>query len=62
MTELEKPTNGHWKDIHTGDIAEGTIYLGKYDSPENYVAVSESDYALYIKEKENESSSLQLNG
>ena len=47
MTELEKPTNGHWKNTATGDIYEGDIYLGKYDSPENYVAVSESDYALY---------------
>ena len=47
MTELTKPENGHWKNTATGDIYEGDIYLGKYDSPENYVAVSESDYALY---------------
>ena len=54
MTELEKPTNGHWKDIHTGDIAEGTIYLGKYDTASNYTIVTEEEYQQWLREKETE--------
>lgn len=48
MREL-KPSEGmHLKNIHTGDIYEGTIYLGIYDSPDNYVEVTEEEYQEWL--------------
>lgn len=54
MIKLEPTKNKHFKDIKTGDIHEGVIYLGKYDTPYNYVEVSEEEYQEYLKSKENE--------
>lgn len=50
------PSEGmHWKkNVENGDIYEGTIYLGIYDSPENYVEVTEEEYQEYLTNKENE--------
>ena len=48
MNEL-KPSEGmHLKNIHTGDIYEGTIYLGIYDSPDNYIEVTEEEYQEWL--------------
>jgi hypothetical protein len=57
--KLEKnkliPTTGmHLKDINSGEIAEGYIFLGIYDSPNNYIEVTESEYQQYLIDKENE--------
>ena len=38
----------HLKNINTGDIYEGTIYLGIYDSASNYIEVSEEEYLEYL--------------
>lgn len=40
--------NKHLKDINSGEIAEGAIYLGIYDSAENYTEVSEEEYQAYL--------------
>lgn len=51
-----KPRKGmHWKkNVENGDIYEGTIYLGIYDSPSNYIEVTEEEYQQYLIDKENE--------
>lgn len=52
MNELKPSANMHLKNINTGDIYEGVIYLGIYDSVSNYVEVSEEEYQEYLKRKE----------
>ncbi len=43
------PSEGmHLKDVNNGDIAEGYIFLGIYDSPENYVEVTEEEYQEWL--------------
>jgi len=43
------PSEGmHLKNIHSGDIHDTYIYLGKYDSADNYVEVTEDEYQEYI--------------
>ena len=43
------PNEGmHLKDINTGDIHEGAIYLGIYDSKENYIEVTEEEYQEWL--------------
>lgn len=54
MIELIPNKNKHLKNINTGDIFEGTIYLGKYDSEDNYVEVTEEEYQQYLIDKEKE--------
>lgn len=54
MIELIPNENKHFKNIKTGDIAEGIIYLGKYDSAENYVEVDEYEYQEWLKKKNEE--------
>lgn len=54
MKELIPNANMHLKNINTGDIFEGTIYLGKYDSEDNYVEVTEEEYQQYLIDKEKE--------
>lgn len=44
--------NKHFKNIKTNDIYEGTIYLGIYDSPDNYVEVTEEEYQEYLAKQE----------
>lgn len=53
MNKIVPSVNKHFKDIHSGDIYEGVIYLGIYDSPSNYVEVSEEEYQEYLA-KQNE--------
>lgn len=48
IRKLIPDANKHLKDIRTGEIAEGVIYLGIYDSEENYVEVSEEEYQAYL--------------
>lgn len=49
------PTQGmHLKNILTNDIAEGIVYLGKLDSPSNYVEVTEEEYQTFLKQQEEE--------
>lgn len=38
----------HFKNINTGDIAEGIIYLGIYDSESNYIEVTEKEYQEWL--------------
>lgn len=49
MKKLTPSKNKHLKNINTNDIYEGTIYLGIYDSEENYIEVSEEEYQEYLK-------------
>lgn len=46
--KITPSANMHFKDINTGNIYEGSIYLGIYDSPSNYVEVSEEEYQAYL--------------
>ena len=48
MNKLKPSANMHLKNINTGDIYEGTIYLGIYDSASNYIEVSEEEYLEYL--------------
>ena len=41
MNKITPSKNKHFKNINTGDIYEGEVYLGIYDSPENYIEVTE---------------------
>jgi hypothetical protein len=52
MRKITPSANKHFKNINTGDIHEGTIYLGVYDSPYNYVEVTEEEYQEYLKAQE----------
>lgn len=52
MRKITPSLNKHFKDIHTGDIYEGTIYLGIHDSSNNYVEVTEEEYQEYLKAQE----------
>ena len=52
MRKLIPSENKHYKNINTGDIYEGVVYLGIYDSPSNYVEVSEEEYQESLKGKE----------
>ena len=35
---------GYFRRIETGEVFGGTIYLGKYDAPENYEEITEQEY------------------
>lgn len=49
------PSKGkHLKSMISNDIYEGCIYLGIYDSKDNYIEVDEEDYQSYLKAKEAE--------
>jgi hypothetical protein len=54
MRKLTPSANMHFKNINTGDIYESDIYLGIYDSADNYVEVTEEEYQEYLAEKERE--------
>ena len=40
--------NKHLKDINSGEIYEGAVYLGFYDNAENYTEVSEEEYQEWL--------------
>lgn len=52
MKKLIPNENKHFKNINTGDIHEGDIYLGIYDSESNYIEVSDEEYQEYLKVQE----------
>lgn len=51
IRKLTPNLNKHFKDINTGEIYEGEIYLGIYDTPYNYIEVSEEEYQEYLKNR-----------
>lgn len=56
------PTQGmHLKNILTNDIAEGIVYLGKLDSPSNYIEVTEEEYQTFLKQQEEEANKVHDN-
>lgn len=56
------PSEGmHFKNINTGDIHEGAIYLGIYDSAGNYVEVTEEEYQEWLqRDEENQATEADL--
>ena len=44
----------HISKADRSDMYEGFIYLGKYDAPENYIEVSDSEYEEWERLKEAE--------
>lgn len=48
MNKITPSENKHFKNIHTGDIYEGAIYLGIYDSIDNYVEVTEEEFQEWL--------------
>lgn len=43
------PDSGKYlKRIATGEIFNGTLYLGKNDSPDNYSEANEEEYQAYL--------------
>ena len=51
--KLTPKKNYHLKNKE-GQIFEGCIYLGCFDSKDNYVEVSEEEYQEYLNELESE--------
>ena len=48
------PAKGKHLKNKEGQIFEGAIYLGCFDSKDNYVEVSEEEYQEYLTELESE--------
>ena len=48
------PSKGKHLKNKEGQIFEGSIYLGCFDSKDNYVEVSEEEYQEYLTELESE--------
>ena len=48
MQILIPSANMHFKSKITGDIYEGNIYLGIYDSADNYIEVTEEEYQEWL--------------
>lgn len=48
MEKIIPNKNKHFKNINTGDIYEGAVYLGIYDSIDNYVEVTEKEYQEWL--------------
>lgn len=46
--KLMPSANMHLKNKDNGDIYDTYIYLGKYDSQDNYIEVSEEEYQAFI--------------
>lgn len=48
-----EPSNGkHLRNKKTFDCFEGAIYLGIYDSADNYEEITDSEYKSYLKKEE----------
>ena len=60
MNKLTPSENMHLKNINTGDIYEGAIYLGIYDSPDNYVEVTEEEYQEWLNRDNEEATEEDL--
>lgn len=52
--KITPSANMHFKDINSGDIYEGSIYLGIYDKKSNYVEVTEEEYQAYLAKQQEE--------
>ena len=48
------PSKGKHLKNKEGQIFEGSIYLGCFDSKDNYVEVSDEEYQEYLTELESE--------
>lgn len=40
-----------FRNKNSGAVFGGTIYLGKYDAPENYEEITEEEYNLAVEEE-----------
>lgn len=49
-SKLSPKKNYHLMNNTTGDIYEGAIFLGKFDSKDNYSEVTEEVYQEYMKQ------------
>lgn len=45
--------------VDKSEMYESTIYLGKYDSPNNYIEVTNLEYNDWKEKKENENQNLE---
>lgn len=54
FTYITPDINKHFSNLDKTEMYEGTLYLGKNDSPENYIEVTEEEYQAYLKAKEEE--------
>jgi len=52
-------STGFIKNIETGEIYDYSIYLGKFDSPENYTECSEADYQELLTQRAEEERKIQ---
>lgn len=57
IRKLIPSANMHLKNINTGDIYEGAIYLGIYDNESNYVEVTEEEYQEFLNREIEEEAS-----
>lgn len=53
IIELKKLTASDGMVLTNGEIYEKEIYLGKFDSPENYHEITEEEYNKLTEEKQN---------
>lgn len=51
VRKLTPSENMHLKNIKNGDIYEGVIYLGSYDSADNYIEVTEEEYQEWLNKQ-----------
>lgn len=52
LRKLEPSTGKYLKNIKTLDVFQGPIFLGIYDSADNYIEVSESEYQQYLQSED----------
>ena len=57
--ELTPEKGYHLSNIDKSEMYEGYICLGKYDSPENYIEVTNEEYDEWKRLQEEESKRLQ---
>lgn len=54
LVKLEPSEGMHLRNIHTGKVYEGFIYLAKSLSVEDFEEISEEEYQRIIEEREEE--------
>ena len=52
VRKLEPSKGKHLRNKKTLDCFEGAIYLGVYDSADNYEEITDSEYKSYLKKLE----------
>ena len=52
--ELKKITASEGKILTNGEVYSKEIYLGKYDSPDNWNEITEEEYNKILKQQESE--------